>query len=245
MERSRYWIVFLLAWVAFSQSFASTKSDIYKAYIASSMVEWKVVIDRLQSTGIKDDASRLELVNYQYGYIGWCIGENRKDEANQYLELAEDNLNAIEKKQLYAAKVNSYRSAFYGFHIGLNMLLAPWYGSKSIACAKEAVALDSQDYLGYVQLGNVYFHAPSLMGGDKSKAIENYRIARMKLERASNEIIFDWNFLSLLVTTANCYESMGDLEKAKSSYEEILKIEPNFNWVRIELYPNILKKIKH
>ena len=209
------------------------------------MGDWKSVIDQLQSSGAKDDASRLELVNYQYGYIGWCIGENRKDEANKYLALAEGNLNLIANKKLHAAKISSYRSAFYGFHIGLNMFAAPLYGSKSITCANEAVSLDSLDYFGYVQLGNVYFHAPSLMGGDKLKAIQNYNKARLKMERASNEFALDWNYLSLLVTTAKSYELIGDLERAKTNYEEILKIEPNFNWVRIKLYPNLIKKIKH
>lgn len=245
MERSRYSIALLLVWFTLNQSIANTKSDIYNAFITSSMGDWKAIIDSLQSTEVKDDPSKLELLNYQYGYIGWCIGENHKDEAGRYLDLAEKNLNAITNRELYAAKISSYRSAFYGFHIGLKIWLAPWYGSKSIACAKEAVSRDSQDYFGYVQLGNVYFHAPSLMGGDKSEAIQSYIKARLQLERDRNEILLDWNYLSLLVTIAQCYELTGDLGKAKNSYEEILTIEPHFNWVKIELYPNLIKKLKH
>ncbi len=209
------------------------------------MGDWKSVIERMHGIGAKDDSSKLELLNYQYGYIGWCIGENRKDEANKYLSLAEGNLNLIVNKKLYAAKISSYRSAFYGFHIGLNMFAAPLYGSKSITCAKEAVSLDSLDYFGYVQLGNVYYHAPSLMGGDKLKAIQNYTKARFKLEQNRDEMLLDWNYLSLLVSIANVYESIGYLEKAQNSYEEILKIEPQFNYVKIKLYPNLIKKIKH
>jgi len=63
------------------------------------------------------------------------------------------------------------------------------------------------------------------------------------MELKKEEIVGDWNYLSLLTTIARAYESTGELSKAKLSYEEILKIEPGFTWVRDELYPQLLKKL--
>jgi hypothetical protein len=93
-------------------------------------------------------------------------------------------------------------------------------------------------------LGNVKFHSPSLMGGSKTEAIGYYLNARAMMEKKGSEIQGDWNYLSLLVTIAQAYESIDDNKKAKLMYEEILKFEPGFTWVRDDLYPHLLEKIK-
>ena len=52
----------------------------------------------------------------------------------------------------------------------------------------------------------------------------------------------NWNYLSLLTSIAKAYEVTGRKAMAKLYYEKILKIEPNFMWVKNELYPKILNK---
>ena len=80
----------------------------------------------------------LELVNYQYGYIGYCLGFDKKDEARNIPECAQKNLNILENNKYYLSVINAYKSAFYGFRIGLNPITAPVNGLKSIDCAKTA-----------------------------------------------------------------------------------------------------------
>lgn len=172
-------IFILLAFFAISLQ-ATTREDIYHCYLINRMPVWKNIIDQLNSQPEKSDKLLLELVNYQYGYIDWCLTNNRKDEALVYLKLAEEN---------------------------------------------------------------VKFHSPSIMGGSKSEAISYYLKAKTMMERNKDEIHGDWNYLSLLTTIAKAYESINDLPKAKLMYEEILKFEPGFTWVRDELYPQLLKKL--
>jgi hypothetical protein len=64
------------------------------------------------------------------------------------------------------------------------------------------------------------------------------------MEKKESEIQGDWNYLSLMVTIAQAYEAIDENVKAKLMYEEILKFEPGFTWVRDELYPQFLKKLK-
>ena len=64
------------------------------------------------------------------------------------------------------------------------------------------------------------------------------------MERNPKETIEDWNYLSLLSMIAKTYTELKDFNQAKSYYEKILKIEPDFLWVKNELYPDLLKKIK-
>jgi len=222
----------------------SDKNDIYNSYISNSMPVWKTVIDQLNNKAGKSNDQRLELLNYQYGYIGWCLGNHRKDEALIYLKLAEKNVKLLEDEKLESSLINGYKSALYGFHIALNKFSAPFLGPKSFDCAKKAVLLDPNQPFGYIQMGNVQFHMPSIMGGSKTAAISYYLKAKVIMEKNGKGIHGDWNYLSLLSNIARGYEALNENIKAKLMYEEILEFEPGFNWVREELYPYLLEKLK-
>jgi len=244
MEGSKYWIT-IVFWGLFALSLkGSNKSDVYNAYISNRMSVWKTVIDKLNYQADKPNELRLELLNYQYRYIGWCLGSDHKDQAVIYLKLAEENVKFLEAKKLEPSLINGYKSALYGFKIALSKFSAPFNGPKSSDCAKLAVLLDPNQSFGYIQLGNVKFHSPSLMGGSKTEAIGYYLKAKAMMEKKGSEIQGDWNYLSLLVTITQAYESINDNTNAKLMYEEILKFEPGFTWIRDELYPQLLEKIK-
>lgn len=233
----------LLVLFAFSLH-ASNKEEIYNYYVNNRMSDWKSLIDKLNITTDKNNEMVLELVNYQYGYIGWCLGNDHNDEALVYLKLAEGNVKLLEAKKFELSLINAYKSALYGYHIALSKFSAPFIGPKSSDCAQQAMLLDPNQPFGYIQMGNVRFHMPPLMGGSKTDAIGYYLKAKVMMERNGSEIHGDWNYLSLLTAIAKAYEAINDDAKAKLMYEEILKFEPNFTWVRDELFPKLLEKLK-
>jgi hypothetical protein len=243
MKITKKWLPFLLLSFLVFDLQGSNKSAIYNCYVNNQMTVWKNIIDQLNNQQPKSNDQLLELINYQYGYIGLCLENKRKDEALDYLKLAEENVKRIEAVRSELSLVNAYKAGFYGYHIAINKFSAPFIGPKSSACANQAILLDPNQPFGYVQLGNVKFHSPSLMGGSKTEAIVYYLKAKAMMEIKKEEIVGDWNYLSLLTTIAKAYESTGELSKAKLSYEEILKLEPGFTWVRDELYPQFLKKL--
>ncbi|NEW81841.1 MAG: hypothetical protein GZ094_05715 [Mariniphaga sp.] len=244
MERSKYWIAIVFFGLLALSLRESNKIDVYNSYINNRMSVWKSVIDQLNNQSDKSNELRLELLNYQYGYIGWCLGNERKEEALIYLKLAEQNVKLLEAKKFDPSLINGYKSALYGFRIALSKFSAPFIGPKSSDCAKLAVKLDPNQPFGYIQMGNVQFHMPPLFGGSKTEAIGYYLKAKDLMDKKENEIHGDWNYLSLLVTIAQAYELTNDNAKAKLMYEEILKFEPGFTWVRDELYPQLVEKLK-
>ena len=243
MQKIKVQLVFIfLGLFAFGVN-GSNKSEVYNSYIFDRMPVWKNLIDHLHTLPDKSNEQLLELINYQYGYIGWCLGKDQKDEALVYLKLAEENLKNLEDARFKPAIINGYKSAFYGNHIALSKFSAPFIGPKSAECARLAVKLDPNEPFGYFQMGNVKYHTPPLMGGSKIEAVGFFLKARALMEKKKDLIRGDWNYLSLLVTLARTYESINDLLKAKQVYEETLKFEPEFKWVKDDLYPNLLKKI--
>jgi tetratricopeptide (TPR) repeat protein len=243
MERSKYTITLLLAFLSFCSLQGNNKMEIYQAFIKNDMTSWKNTIDAMQKVKSKNPAYLLELINYQYGYIGWCLGNNKEREAEDYLNLAEDNLAIVEKSSYKPSWVSSYKSAFYGFRIGLNRLRAPFYGPKSIEFSKLSMEQDKENPFGYIQYGNSQYYMPAIFGGSKSLAIEYYSKAESLMQMPAYDNENDWNYLSLLTIIAQAYSETKNYSQAKRYFEKILKIEPGYIWVKNELYPQLLKKI--
>ncbi|MFN8208453.1 MAG: tetratricopeptide repeat protein [Bacteroidales bacterium] len=244
MERKKYFIGLIVFILSLSGAKAGYREIIYGSYISSDMALWKRTIDAMHLKQGKNNEFILELVNYQYGYIGWCLGQKRDDEAESYLELAEDYLDALEAKSFKPSYTHAYRSAFYGYRIGLSIWIAPVIGPKSIEEANQAMKLDSRNPFGFIQYGNAQYHMPAMFGGSKSHAIDYFKLAEKKMEAQMTLYAGDWNYLSLLAMIGKAYEDTGDYRAARTYYEKALKEEPNFLWVKNQLYPNILKKIK-
>ncbi|HNX78729.1 MAG TPA: hypothetical protein PKJ24_02550, partial [Prolixibacteraceae bacterium] len=113
MERKKYSILIILLLTSVLVKSANYRSEICKAYIGNRMDQWKKVLDEMSRQKTEDPAYLLELVNYQYGYIGWALGNNQKKEASKILDEAEANLSRIEKAGYQPSWVHSYKSAFY------------------------------------------------------------------------------------------------------------------------------------
>ena len=234
-------MLFLLTGV--TASFASARSEIYSAYITNRMDLWKNLIDKMEAEKSRDSEQVLELINYQYGYIGYCIGFKKRDEARRYLELAEKNIEILEKSNYKLSDLHAYRCAFYGFKIGLNKLSAPVNGMKSLDHVKKALDLDKENYFAWIQYGNIQFYMPAAFGGSKKEGIEYFLKARQMLERDPADLTDNWNYLSLMVIIGQSYTYINDFESAQTVYKEILKREPDFLYVKNELYPELLRKI--
>jgi tetratricopeptide (TPR) repeat protein len=211
----------------------------------NNMKDWKTIIDQMDAIKYKNNEFRLELVNYQYGYIAWCIGNKKKDEAEKYLNLAQKNIELLNNAKYNLSMINAYKAAFYGFRIGLNSFLAPFVGGKSMDCAKLAMKLDDNNPFGHVQYANVQYYMPSIFGGSKTEALASYLKAKGLMEKNTISIKDDWNYISLLTIIARAYWDLKDMQTAKTYFEKIIKLAGGYEyeWVKKEMYPQLLKEM--
>jgi tetratricopeptide (TPR) repeat protein len=221
---------------------SDNKIGVYNAYVRNRMQEWKSIIDRMYAAGKDDEVNLLELINFQYGYIGWCIGKKRNDEAKSYLQKAESVLEKLSANDKNNSIVNAYKAAFYGYRMGMNKTLAPILGIKSIDCATKAIKDDQGNYFAYIQNGNIEFYMPAVLGGSKKKALEYYLTAEKLIEKNS-DTANNWNYLSLLTVIAQSYYYLNDFSSSMKYIEKMLRIEPEFGYAKNELYPMVLNKL--
>lgn len=244
MEGKNHFIAIIAFLLLALHLVASDKTEIYQAYVDGRMDAWKKIMDNVQTVTSLTNEQLADLVNYQYGYIGWCLGNNKEEEAQHYLDLAEENLLILEGKNYNKSFISAYNSAFYGFKIGLSQIKAPFLGPKSVRNAKEAIQLNPEYPMGYIQYGNSQYYMPAVFGGSKEVAVDYYEKALALMEQNPDYLNNNWNYLNLLVILGTAYTEMENYPKAKFYFDKALKKEPNFKWVKNELYPELQKKMK-
>ena len=240
MERKKYLFIIALMCVV-SLTFGQNNPTVFSAYTQGNMQQWKTAMDSIEAIQNLSTSDRAALVNYQYGYIAYSISQKEKATAEKYLKKAEDNLKILSKEPEFASTVFAYRAAFVGFEIGLAQYKAPFIGMDSWEYVEKAIELDSTNALAYFQLANITYYTPAIFGGSKSKALKHFHKAIELIEKQPEMIKNNWNYLSFITTLIEIYTEQKNYTQAIFYCKKALNVEPNFQWVKDELYPEILK----
>lgn len=231
----------LLLFTAGGCAQSTRRAEIYRAFFSGDMSRWHDVMTDFAATHPTEPSQQLELLDYYYGYTAWLIGNDKNAEAKAFVEKAEHLIDELSTQHAHAATVKAYKGAFIGFRIGLNPLKAPFLGPKSIREINDTLKIDPHNIQANIEQANALYYRPAFFGGDKKLAIEHY-VKALQLMEKKGAVQQNWNYLNLLTVLAQAYEETGELQAAKHTLEKALKIEPNFLWVRNELYPALLSK---
>jgi tetratricopeptide (TPR) repeat protein len=242
---TRTFIKILLLLLIIPENSDKYRSAIYLAYIDDKMEIWEKTLGIMDGIRDKSNEFLLELVNYQYGYIGYCLESGKKVEARKYLDLVQKNIEILENQNYRPGLIDSYKAAIYGFKISLNPISAPVNGPKSLECIKSALKLEPQNYFCNIQHGNIKNNMPSAFGGSKKEALDDYFKAWELMEKDSVLTDENWNYMNLLILIAETCTELKDYKSAMEVYKNILDLEPGFILVKNELYPKFLDKIRN
>ncbi len=241
MERKKCGSVFLfliLSFWAFSQN--NYRERIYESFISGEMGDWETVLDEMEQQKYSDPDHLKELIGYQYGYIGWCLGNNKKEAAKETLSQMEKNLGKLKQQSGETADFHAFYAAAYGFKIGLSNWRAPFLGPKSMERAEQALEKAPRNFQVNLEMGNIWNHMPKVFGGSAEKAKKYYRKAIEIMENSEpGPPENNWMYLNLLALAGQMESKAGNREKALHFYQKALNIEPRFEWVKRELLPSL------
>lgn len=229
MERKRYYLITLIMicnLILTGQT--HYKTAIYKAYITGDMKSWSKTLAEMESQKNRSTDYLLELINCQYGYIGWCISNNNNKEAQHNISGMECNLEDLRSITGESSEFHSYKAALYGFKLGMNIWKAPVLGKKSMDHAKMAIKKDNMSIHANLEMGNIWNYMPELFGGSKLKALQYYSKAISIFEKEKLDTKNNWNYLNLLVLAGQAAKELGNIQKAIYYFEKALETEPDF-----------------
>lgn len=237
-------IVFIMT--GFSSLYAqdSYSCKFYKAYISGDMSGWPGWINELEKEYQRHESDEVlkDMVVAYYGYIAWLIGVERENEADDYIERGEGYIDKLSEKPGYKSYAQAMQGAFLAYEISMNMGKALYLGTRSLRYINRAIEEDPDNPYAWIEKGNAKYHMPKAVGGSYTEAAEYYQKAVKYLEKDERETQCNWVYLNAMAWQAQSYNKAGQRNKARQTYEKILSLEPDFEWVRDELYPEFLDK---
>ena len=234
--------ILLLIIISFTiQANFNRRKDIYEAFVRGDMNKWMSIITEMEKTpGSWTKDQKLELTEYYYGLAAYHIGEKNYKSAKIIINKADVILDQLLKSDPKNATILAYKGSFTAYKISLDKIKVVVLGKESLKYLNEAYKYDPNNIQALTDKGHALFNAPKLFGGDKNEAIIFFLKSIALLEK-NNLSSQNWFYLNNIVQAAKAYTETGQFEKAKQLYLKLLQKEPNFGWVKNELYPELLK----
>ena len=220
---------------------------LYKSYQLGQMDEWLEVLTQLERDYSFTPSNEIlyDIVQLQYGYIGYLLGIKNKKQAGKVLSKALEESEILLAEQPQSANSMALNAALMAYQIALTPYKAPFIGPKITNAIDKSLAINPNAPQALLEKANSAHYAPSMFGGNPAEAIIYYKKAISVMEKLNGgEAPQSWLYLNAYVQLALAYEKAEQQEKAKSAYIHILKIAPNFKWVKEDVFPSFLKRFK-
>ncbi|MDA3823668.1 MAG: hypothetical protein PF450_13800 [Bacteroidales bacterium] len=218
------------------QGKADFDQRLYASYIDEKIIDWKdIIVDMTAKYQENNEPELLYSICFaQYGYIGYCIGNDLEEEAKEALK--EANTNAKKLENIYDGRhdILALQGAFLGFEIMLSKFRSLYLGPKAYKLINAASESSDTYFNCSLEIGNMRYFTPKFLGGSKEEAIDYYKNAVKLLESGSKKKDKNWMYINVNLLLAHAYYDTGLEDLACKQYKKILEYEPAVNWIRDE-----------
>jgi tetratricopeptide (TPR) repeat protein len=239
-------LIVLFSHLAFSQSHLldSAQRQIYKGYVSSSLSDWQEgirLMEKIRKTRSDDFELSYQLGLAYYGLIGYCNSTKNCTDLLQKIEQAQE----LVKKLLQKYPESSSYSALMGGLIAMEIEQKPtqmiFLGPTCTRYINESVSKAPENPIAWVEKGNLRYHSPGIFGGDRKEAIACFERAINLFDKYPSLKKNSWQYLHAWAWLGKAYLEEGKQEEARKVFQKVLKIEPDFLWVKNELLPSLRK----
>ncbi|MBR1809379.1 MAG: hypothetical protein IJ776_08335 [Paludibacteraceae bacterium] len=234
--KKAYKILAVIALLSSSCFAQYEQSAMYKCYLSQNKQLWRQYVTTADWKQMNNQ-ERQRLLNYEYGYIAYGISIKDKD-IKQMLQRFNEHIELMEGKMPESTRL-TYLSAAASYYISISKITILSNGPKTFSYSEKAVKTDPDDPYALTLRGSIYFYCPSAFGGDKKLALDYLQKAEDRF-RQTGDTIDNWNYRSVQMVIAQCYEKTGNKEKAIEKCRQILRDEPEFSYIRDCYLPELL-----
>ena len=211
---------------------------LYQSYVKGEMVPWKGILQEMnreyERTG--DQTLLYYLCFAYYGYVGYLINEEEDKAAKKDLEVAMNRTDELYEILDGREDILALQGALMGFRIYLSKFSSMFLGPRTMRYIKTAYETGGEYFNCHIEMGNMLFYTPKVLGGSQIEAIPYYEKAVEILERSQLKTDRNWIYLNSVLVLANAYTETGRKDLACLLWKELLEYEPGAKWIRDDLY---------
>jgi tetratricopeptide (TPR) repeat protein len=177
---------------------------------------------------------------YLLAYLNWRIQQlpgMSQEQKKIYLKEAQAQLELLLEARPDDAEVHALRGSAIGERItgGFSSM---FLGPRASGALQRAYELGPENPRVALQRGISYFFTPKAFGGGVERSEAELRRAReLFAAEDAGRPWPNWGRLDCLAWLGQVLASQGQTEEARVLYQEALKLEPEYDWVRHALLP--------
>jgi len=215
-----------------------TDRQLYDAYLRQDMQVWADYLNTSQwQTADNEEKSRILI--YEYGYVPYLYSVKDTAACRKANLRYQQHIEAHKQEMSEADYLGHSSAASIYFFLQDKTKMGTVISGKKMA--EAAVKADPLNPLTLYIRGNFYFHFPKLFGGSKSKALEYFLRSEKEMEK-DEKYRYHWMYAAVQLVAAQCYDKLGDKDNAVAQCQKILRMHPDFVYVKEELLPTLLKE---
>jgi len=206
-----------------------------KLFLSGNMVKWEQLVDSLQKAKL-DDSKEEVFLYVEYELIAYYLNKGQKVVAEKRMVQFEHHI----KKMLTRCPTNATYLAFDVALASYNVNLTPWkamiLGPLASAKLDKALQYHKNETLPIIEHAKSLSNRPALMGGDKQKSKVLFEKAFEQLGEDPN---CNWMYFKIGSTLGQLYTKLGEYQKAREIYLQMLNKAPDFVLVKNVLLPQL------
>ncbi|MEM7575611.1 MAG: tetratricopeptide repeat protein [Bacteroidota bacterium] len=205
-----------------------------EAYLKNDLSLWDQAIEQIKTLPPSLERSLL-LAETAYGAAGTVFSEEDRTPAAAYLEIAQQELEAILEEDKQHASAHGLLSGVLGMCIALDPNQGMRLGQLSGRHANKALRFGSEDPTALREAGGQLLYTPVQWGGDPEEGLELLQRAESLYDKTLAGK--DWRYLNTLTLLGQALSMTEQKEAARSVYLRALALQPDFTYVKYYLLP--------
>ncbi len=157
-------------------------------------------------------------------------------QANQSLDLAIIELEALTKQQENNDEAWALLAQIYGLKIGYQPMKAAIYGPKSGIALGQALTLNQENPRVFLVKGISSYNTPAMYGGSKTAALKALNQAISLFEHDTSPT--QWGKAETYIWRGLVNIALNNKEQALNDWHLALAIEPNYGWAKMLINQN-------
>ncbi|MGB3465124.1 MAG: tetratricopeptide repeat protein [Cyclobacteriaceae bacterium] len=239
-------LIFFLPAIQVNARQSSSDNLTYTAYMKNSLSLWEKAVKSKQSadTESSDKTDKLDLAMTYYGYMGATVATENEEAFKKYLDPAKDMLKQMIEDYPEWGEPKAVLSSVMGLEMAFSPLKGAFLGMKSSSLMSEAMKQNPESPLVLKLYAGSKQYTPAMWGGDKKLAAE-YMQKSIEAYEKQGVTEKNWLYADALANLGIVYAMMDKKQEAAQVYNKALVYEPDFQWVRYSLMPELADNDKN
>lgn len=218
-----------LAFVANAMAQTGNETQ-YAAYLKASKTLWEKSV---RDAGSEYGENSFERAMALYGLLGNTMASEDEETFDQYKDETVDLLKELIESNDEWGEPRAVLSSVYGLVMAYSPMKGMYLGMKSSGLMEDAMKLQPESPLVQKLYAGSKLYTPEMWGGDPQKAVLAYKKSLSLFEDAAK--MNNWMYLDTMMGLALAYNKIEENEKAISTLEEAIAIEPEYYWAKSTL----------